>query len=69
MQIRRIRRLSVKDEWPMCDFCDEPFTAGFEFGGENVGGPRGSGLAVCDKCLERTKKSSIGFLLESTIKT
>lgn len=41
MQIRRIRRLSVKDEWPMCDFCDEPFIAGFEFGGENVGGPRG----------------------------
>lgn len=62
MNIRRHRRHSLGDDWPVCDYCDVPFTVGFEFTGEVVSGTRSSSLCVCDRCLDKAKKSSIGFL-------
>lgn len=62
MNIQRIRRQSVRDIWPTCDYCDEDFTTGYIFTGEGVSGTRSSDLCVCDGCLDKAKKSKIGFL-------
>jgi hypothetical protein len=62
MNIQRVRRQRLADDWPVCDYCDHPFSAGYVFMGEGVSGTRGSHLCVCDECLSKAKKSSIGFL-------
>lgn len=67
MNIQRIRRQRMSDEWPVCDFCDEAFSSGYQFTGEDIYGPRGGHLAVCDKCLNKAVKSSIGFLRETPL--
>jgi len=68
MQIQRIRRQLQTDAWPDCDCCDEPMKIGFHFSGEDVSGPRGMHLDICDGCLEKTKKSNLGlrFLEENS---
>jgi hypothetical protein len=62
MNIQRISRQMLKDEWPACDYCDQPIQVGYCFSGEGVGGPRsGAFLHVCDGCLARARSSPIKF--------
>jgi hypothetical protein len=62
MNIQRIRRESVYDEGEVCDFCDQSACPGYRFmGSDDIMGPRGSHLTVCDDCLAKTRRSRIGF--------
>jgi len=64
MQIQRIRRQSKYDESKSCDFCNEPMETGYKLYIDDQ-----SSVMVCDKCLEKTRKSKIGFWCEHPIKT
>jgi len=58
--IERVRRLSVYDEWPSCDFCTKPFSAGFNFYTKEEG--HLDILHVCDECLTKAKKDKVGWI-------
>ena len=65
MQIQRVKRLARGDEADLCDSCDEPMELGYHITGEDVSGPRGSGLNICDACFAAARKSKIGFARDS----
>lgn len=61
--INRVRRLSVHDDWPSCDFCCENFTSGFTF---YLDADHGDGTVnVCDGCLGNAKKADFGWLRQN----
>ncbi len=62
IQIKRERRQRQGEEDPICDCCDSHFQTGYRISGDNVYGPSGRGLRICDECLDGAKKSPIGFL-------
>ena len=58
--IHRVRRLSVKDEWPSCDFCAEPFCNGYTLYLD--ADQKDVVVNVCSKCLLKAATTKTGLL-------